>query len=130
MTDKARFLDGSGKAERSIINLSGKIAAAPMAGEGTAVFDEWRQTIDVARRARVERIVLITTPFHPSLRAAIASERLAAFRRQVRAFASDVGCEYVDFLDFQVPDAGWRDGNHLNTMGAALFTPACRKAVE
>ena len=129
MTDKAYFVDGSGKAERNIARLANKMAVAPKAGEGTAVFDEWRQTIDAARRVGVGRIVLVTTPFHPRLRAAIAPERLSEFRRLARAFAEDVACPYADFLDFPVPDAGWRDGNHLNAIGAALFTDACRKAV-
>lgn len=129
MTDKAYFVDGSGKAERNIARLANKMAVAPKAGEGTAVFDEWRQTIDAARRVGVGRIVLVTTPIHPRLRAAIAPERLSEFRRLARAFAEDVACPYADFLDFPVPDAGWRDGNHLNAIGAALFTDACRKAV-
>ena len=73
---------------------------------------------------------LITTPFHPSLRAAIKSEKIADFRQKVRAFAHEMGCQYKDFLDFTVADSGWRDGNHLNKTGAVLFTDACRKAIE
>lgn len=129
-TDKTHFSDGSGIVEYNIRRLADKLAVAPKAGEGSAVFDEWRQTIESARRAGVRQIVLVTTPFHPRLLAAIDAGRLVDFRSKTRSFAREVGCRYVDFLEFAVPDLGWRDGNHLNRHGAALFTDACRKVVE
>ena len=128
-TCKAAFIDAPDFAEHNIRRISGGINAAPKAGTGTAVFDEWIKSLDLVREAGVKKVVIITTPFHPRLRAAIDKPRLDDFRRAVRTFAAKAGCQYLDFLDLQVPDAGWRDGNHLNEVGASIFTSACRKAV-
>ena len=129
-TDKAHFLDQSEIVPFNIRRLTTRIAVAPKAGEGTATFNEWRLTIDLARRNGVKDIVLITTPFHQALRDAIGKERLDAFKTAVRAFAREIGCPYRDFLEMPLPNAAWRDANHLNEVGAALFTDACRKAVQ
>ena len=128
-TSKAAFIDAQDFAELNIRRISGGINAAPKAGTGTATFDEWTKMLDLVRKAGVKKVVIITTPFHPRLRAAIDKPRLDDFRRAVRAFAARTGCPYLDFLDLNVPDAGWRDGNHLNEVGASIFTAACRKAV-
>ena len=129
-TDKAHFIDAPERVASNIRRLANSINAAPSAGTGTAVFDEWRLMVEYSRRAGVKHIVLVTTPFHNALREAIDTEKLNDFRKKARAFAREVGCPYIDFLDFGVPDMGWRDGNHLNRFGAALFTDAFRKAVN
>lgn len=129
-TKKTGFLNAPEKVEFNIRRLADKINMAPRIGSGTVVFDEWQKTIHAARAANVERVVLITTPFHSRLRDAIDSWRLSCFTEAVRAFAHENGCEYLDFLRFDVPDDGWRDANHLNVLGARLFTAACRRAVS
>lgn len=129
-TKKTGFADAPERVAFNIRRLADKINAAPRIGAGTVVFDEWRETVRTARAAGVERVVLITTPFHSRLRDAIDPTRLSDFSTAVRAFARETGCEYLDFLGFDVPDDGWRDANHLNVVGARLFTDACRKAVS
>lgn len=66
--------------------------------------------------------IFTTMPLARPLRSAIDSARLEAFRETARDVAVRLGVEYLDYLDLDLPDECWHDGNHLNRVGAQMFS--------
>ena len=76
------------------------------------------------------RLVLVTTPWRPDLRARCVAGGLDRFTAVVRDYAEEHGLMYMDFLRTEFPDEMWHDCNHLNHLGARNFTVLLRDALE
>jgi hypothetical protein len=56
------------------------------------------------------------------LRGEIDSGRLAAFRAAMQTVARRLDVTWMDYLDVDLADELWHDGNHLNRDGARVFS--------
>ena len=72
-------------------------------------------------RAAGKRVVLYVAPWHPMLQRR-ASDEMEAFRRRI-ANMVDAG-DILDYLEYEFddPDVAFMDQNHLNKMGAEIFS--------
>lgn len=73
-------------------------------------------------RAHGCKLVMVTTPLHGKMLAAIDAGRLRAFNEAMRELSEELDFPYVNALSWEFPDACWQDGDHLNARGALFFT--------
>lgn len=110
--------------------------------EAVADLDHWGEVDSGAKSAACLRDILrfirahgatpvvITTPWHASLRERVRPGLLENFRRVMARIAAEEGVAYHDYLEMPFPDGEWRDANHLNIRGAVRFTDRVRADVE
>ena len=81
-------------------------------------------------QAKGMEAILISTPMHKDLLERVDGNVLSEFRKNMSDVALKYNVRYCDFTDMHVPDAGWYDVHHLNSVGAAFFTPYVSKSVQ
>ena len=75
-------------------------------------------------------VILFSTPIHRELVKRMMPGKLDDFTRSIGSIAGEAGLKYLDFTTMELPDECWRDANHLNALGAELFTKAIAGTVD
>ena len=118
----AHYLDDPAKAEAETADYFEKLSAAysgdPEFLRGAGLVGE---IVDLVR-ASGRRVVLLTTPWHRSLRERIPPETLGRFRQSMRRLAERHGTEWIDDLELELSDECFLNQNHLNAMGARVYS--------
>lgn len=83
-----------------------------------------------AARARSVELVFVSTPWHDDLVNACGKDEIAMFEKRLADYAAARGCRYVNLMHCKFPAEAWMDANHLNAVGARLFTPLLGEAVK
>ena len=96
---------------------------------GTGAFLFLDRVVEAAKARSVE-LVLTTSPWHEDLLNACGADRIAIFERRLQEYAASHGCRYVNLLHGKFPTEAWMDANHLNAVGARIFTPAFLDVLE
>ena len=70
------------------------------------------------------KLYLITTPFHESYHERVMNDHVWIFTKQFcsQLAHSNPNVHYLDYSDFPLPDSCFWDADHLNELGASLFT--------
>lgn len=74
--------------------------------------------------------IITSTPLHREMLKRISPEAISDYKAVMRAVCSEMGVDYLDYLEVDYPDSYWGDGNHLNNRGAYVFTQKVRADVE
>ena len=98
-----------------------RVNGRPPADVSLPIFDVLARSIKLVREAGAVPVVT-TMPLSRQLRNAIDTDRMAAFRAATASLADEMGVVWLDYLDLDLPDELWHDGNHLNRDGAKEFS--------
>ena len=67
-------------------------------------------------------IILVNTPVHPGYYEKIPDIFFENHKKVYKYLQTNYNVTYYDFSQFPIPDAGYGDGDHLNAVGAKIFT--------
>lgn len=93
------------------------------------IVDLMRESVSAIREAGAEP-VFMTTPLSHRLMAEFDPAKVQALTNCVASLAKEVGAIYLNYLSLDLPDENWRDANHLNVVGAEVFTKRVSKDIE
>ena len=99
-----------------------RVNRRPPAQVGLPLFAVLVEAVGLVRAAGAEP-VMTTMPLARPLREKMDAAKVAAFTEAARDVAVRLGVPYLDYLQLDLPEALWHDGNHLNRAGAAAFSP-------
>lgn len=74
-------------------------------------------------------LYLVRLPCHPRYRHLVPHENERCFQLLVSSLRQQ-GCHFIDLWDFPLPEDYFRDGDHLNSRGAAFVTKYLRRLIE
>ena len=106
---------------KDVVEKADRVNRRTAASIDLPIFDILAESVGLVRAAGAVPVVT-TMPLAKALRTAFDADKLAAFREATRDVAVRLGVEQLDYLDLDLPDACWHDGNHLNRTGAAEFS--------
>ena len=75
-------------------------------------------------------LVLINTPLHKDYNSHIPEKHKRQLLELADSLQRKFGAIYLDYHDMSLPDSHFRDYNHLNPTGAAVFTPILLKDLK
>ena len=125
----AGFVAMPEKAAADVAEKARRFNAKPPLAPASRIMDLMRESACAIRAAGAEP-VFMTTPLSPRLKAAFDPVKVQALTNGVAALAHEMGAPYLNYLTFDLPEADWRDANHLNLAGAEAFTKRVAKDVE
>lgn len=96
--------------------------------EGDFAYRILDKVVEAARAHSVE-LVFVSTPWHEDLVNACGKDKIAMFENWLADYAATRGCRYVNVMHCKFPVESWVDANHLNAVGARLFTPLLLEAI-
>ncbi len=100
---------------------AGRVNNRPPASPDLPIFGMLAESVSLVRAAGAIPVVT-TMPLSSTLRGEIDSGRLAAFRAAMQTVARRLDVTWMDYLDVDLADELWHDGNHLNRDGARVFS--------
>ena len=109
------------KALADVKEKAARVNNRPPASPAIPLFGLLAESVGLVRAAGATPVVT-TMPLSPPLRGEMDPARLAAFRAAVQTAAKRLGVAWMDYLGLDLADGLWHDGNHLNRVGAEVFS--------
>ena len=106
---------------KDVAKKADRVNGRPPADVSLPIFGVLARSIELVRESGAVPVVT-TMPLSRHLRNAIDTERMEAFRAVTASLADEMGVVWLDYLDLDLPDELWHDGNHLNKDGAKEFS--------
>jgi lysophospholipase L1-like esterase len=75
-------------------------------------------------------IILVNTPVHPGYYEKIPEIFFENHKKVYDYLQENFGAVYYDYSQFAIPDEGFGDGDHLNAVGAKIFTVEFAKVLK
>ena len=80
-------------------------------------------------KANGKEIILLTTPWHGSLVDGLSQKLITPFLSKMQKLADRHCIKWLNTIEWNTPDDGWLDQNHLNASGAILYTTYLREQI-
>ena len=72
-------------------------------------------------------LILVNAPLHKDYHALLPADYIKQYTSVANELHQEFGSLYLDYHDMSLPDSHFRDYDHLNPTGAAVFTPILLK---
>lgn len=112
--------DGTAEEARDYISeaLMEAASSTGAVAHNMAILDEIITTV----KANGKEIILLTTPWHGSLVDGLSQKLITPFLSKMQKLADRHCIKWLNTIEWNTPDDGWLDQNHLNASGAILYT--------
>ena len=90
-----------------------------------SILDEIITTV----KANGKEIILLTTPWHGSLLDGLSQKLITPFLANMQMLADRHCIKWLNTIEWNTPDDGWLNSNHLNASGAVLYTTYLREQI-